>query len=256
MKTPESVNDATLFHATDDWGRVTVRRTAEGLILELGSAVEQTRVLPHSPQHLCFEYMRMMQLGLLWRPKPQRVLILGLGGGAQARTLLARFPEVVIDAVELRQIVVDAAYQALFLPRDARLQVHVMDALAFVHQARAQTYDLILVDLFDAQGMAPLLGELAFMQRCGELLTAHSVLAANLWRHPQGEFLLAAANMDKVFPWLGFLAARDRMQKVAFGAQQAPRHAQDIDRLANKHDAELSAYWRELRQQNPALFKR
>ncbi|MEW5838844.1 MAG: fused MFS/spermidine synthase [Pseudomonadota bacterium] len=245
-----------LFHAVDEHGVVEVWQSSNGLILGLGNEVEQTRILAHSPQHLCFDYMRIMLLALLWKPKPKRALILGLGGGAQARSLLARFPKLELDAVELRPAVVEAAYQALKLPQDARMQVHVMDALDFVRSAQAKRYDLIFVDLFDRYGMAPIMADAEFMQHCARILGARGALAANLWRYPLEDYLAATMAMQQAFPWLGFVASRARDQNIALAAHDAPGGVRELGGIAQKHEAELPAFWRDFVQQNAALFRR
>lgn len=245
-----------LFYAVDDYGAVEVWRSAEGLILGLGNEVEQTRILPHSPHHLCFDYMRIMLLTLLWKPKPKRALILGLGGGAQARALLAAFPKLELDAVELRPAVVEAAYSVLNLRQDARLSVHIMDALDFVRDAGRATYDMIVVDLFDRHGMVPIMADAEFMQHCARLLTPRGALAANLWRFPLEDYLGATLAMEQAFPWLGFVASRDRNQNIALGAHDAPGHLRELAAIAQKHESSLPVFWRDFVQQNPALFRR
>ena len=254
---PQQNTDRTqLFYAVDDYGIVEVWQSSNGLILGLGNEVEQTRVLPHSPQHLCFDYMRMMLLTLLWKPKPKRALILGLGGGAQARALIARFPKLELDAVELRPAVVEAAYQTLNLRKDARLNVHILDALDFVRTAPSSAYDLVFVDLFDQHGMVPIMSEPEFMQHCARILSARGALAANLWRYPLEDYLEATLAMEQTFPWLGFVASRARDQSIALGAHDAPGHLRELTGIAQKHEPELPAFWRDFTQQNPALFKR
>ena len=244
-----------LFYAVDDYGVVEVWRSAEGLILGLGNEVEQTRVLPHSPQHLCFDYMRMMLLTLLWKPKPKRALILGLGGGAQARALLTAFPKLELDAVELRPAVVEAAYQALKLRPDPRLQVHIMDAFDFVRNPDHPRYDLIMLDLYDRHGMAPILAEAEFMQHCARLLAPRGALAANLWRYPLEDYLSATIAMEQAFPWLGFVSSRDRNQNIALGAHDAPGHLRELNAIAQKHESGLPVFWRDFVQQNASLFR-
>lgn len=244
-----------LFHAVDDYGVVEVWRSPEGLILGLGNEVEQTRILPHSPQHLCFDYMRMMLLTLLWKPKPKRALILGLGGGAQARALLASFPKLALDAVELRPAVVEAAYQALNLRPDPRLSVHIMDAYAFVQEAQTSAYDIIMLDLYDAQGMAPIHADDDFLRHCARILAPRGALAANLWRYPLEDYLAASLAMERAFPWSAFVATRARDQNVAIAAHDAPGQLRELVNIAHKHESGLPAFWRDLVQQNPSLFK-
>lgn len=244
-----------IFHAVDEYGPVEVWRAPEGLILGLGNEIEQTRVLPHSPHQLCFGYMRLMLLTLLWKPKPRRALILGMGGGALARTLLASFPALEIDAVELRPAVVEAAHEALGLPRDPRLAVHIMDAGEFVRNAPSSTYDLVLTDLFDAQGMVSLLADEDFQRACARILAPRGALASNLWRYPLEDYLSATIAMEQAFPWLAFVSTRERDQNIAFGAHDFPGHVRDTVRIGRKHQLELPAFWRDLVQQNPRLFR-
>ncbi|MEO1751901.1 hypothetical protein [Thiofaba sp. EF100] len=244
-----------IFSAQDDFGPVEVWRTPEGLVLGLGNAIEQTRVLPHNRNHLCFSYLRYMLLTLLWKPKPRRALILGMGGGALARSLLAAFPKLEIDAIELRPAVVRAAREALGLPEDPRLAVHIMDAAEFVRNAPASHYDLILTDLFDAQGMVPALGEAAFQQECVRILAPRGALASNLWRYPLEDYLAASIAMEQAYPWLAFVTVPERDQTIALGARDFPAHVRDTAHIGRKHGLELPAYWRELVRQNPRLFR-
>lgn len=244
-----------IFSATDDYGTVEVWRSPEGLTLGLGNDIEQTRLLPHNPSHLCFSYMRLMLLTLLWNPKPQRALILGMGGGALARALMNWFPKLEIDAVELRPAVVQAAHEALNLERGPRLGVHIMDAAVFVRNAPASSYDLILVDLFDAHGMVDALAKHEFQQHCARILTPRGALASNLWRHPMEDYLSATIAMEQAFPWLGFVSTKERRQNIALAAHDFPGHLHDLVRIGREHQLELPAFWRDLVQQNPRLFR-
>lgn len=245
-----------IFHATDEHGQVEVWRTPDGLILGLGNDIEQSRQLPHNPDHLCVSYMRLMLLTLLWNPQPTRALILGLGGGALARALTHWFPTLEIDAVELRPAVAQAAQEVFGLGPGSNLRIHVMDAADFVRNAPSSHYDLILTDLFDAQGMAPILGRMSFHQQCARILATQGALASNLWRHPLNDYLSATTAMEQAFPWLAFVASTEGAQKIAFGAHDGPVHLRDTARIGRKHELELPALWRDLVQQNPGLFRR
>lgn len=244
-----------VFCAHDHLGTVKVWQGADGLVLDLGQSIEQTRLMPHNRQHLCFAYMRQMLLTLIWRPKPRRALLLGLGGGALAHHLLNTYPKLTLDAVELRPAVVQAAYDVFGLPKDTRLQVHMMDAENFVHHAPQAHYDLIFTDLFDAHGMVPLLGKASFHQDCARLLAPRGVMAANLWRQPLDDYLAATIAMEQAFPWLAFSPIPERGQSVAFAAWDFPGHVRELERLARKHALDLGTYWHELVRKNPRLFK-
>jgi len=86
-------------------------------------------------------------LGAIFHPHPQRVLIIGFGGGMTA-SAVARFPDVQrIDCVEIEPAVVRAAPHLERLNRgvlrDSRLRVIYDDARNFVQTSR-DSYDLII----------------------------------------------------------------------------------------------------------------
>lgn len=90
---------------------------------------------------------------------PQRALLLGVGGGIVARSLLALNATVSLWLVELEQDVLEASQRFFGLMLDdERCTVRVLDASAFLewHAAGAQQpFDVIVVDCFTDEGLAP-----------------------------------------------------------------------------------------------------
>jgi len=147
--------------------------------LHFGSPPMQSRMRRAEPATLVLDYTQAMMLPLLFR-RPARVLLLGLGGGSLAKFLFHALARCRIDVVESRAAVVRLAEAFFYLPRDPRLTVTVDDAHRVVGACRHR-YDLILVDLFDAWGPAPVLAELGFLGDCRACLHDDGVLAMNLW---------------------------------------------------------------------------
>src|SRR5882724_8515586 len=86
-------------------------------------------------------------LGAVFHPRPQKVLIIGFGGGMTA-SAVSRFPDVErIDCVEIEPAVLEAAKHLERLNRgvlrDPRLHIHFDDARNFLQTTRDQ-YDLII----------------------------------------------------------------------------------------------------------------
>ena len=61
------------------------------------------------PQRMVFTYTQMMMAGILLSPDPQKILIIGLGGGTLPLALNDLFPEALIDVVEIDGVVVRVA---------------------------------------------------------------------------------------------------------------------------------------------------
>lgn len=141
----------------------------------------QSQLLLLSPLHLLETYTRAMLLALLWSYPPQRVGMIGLGGGRLAVVLHHYFPQVVVEAVELDPAVVVAARHFFGVPQDSRLRVVVGEGRAFLAQRPLAGYDYLLIDAFDAMGHTPysLLTQ-EFYQLCHTHLAARGVLVINV----------------------------------------------------------------------------
>ncbi|HYE37593.1 hypothetical protein [Methylocaldum sp.] len=152
--------------------------------LHFGTYPKQSAMSLAEPDRLELSYVRAMLAGLLFKPEPRNILLLGLGGGSLAKFLLNHFPECRIDAVECRSAVATVAYEYFGLPEDARLAVHVSEGNDFVcaeAERREAEYDHIFVDVFDHQGLAETVNQQDFFSATRRLLHSEGILAINLW---------------------------------------------------------------------------
>ena len=160
-----------------------VVETASSRSLHFGTLSRQSSMWLHAPTRLQLPYTRAMMSFLLFCEQPRAVLLIGLGGGSQAKFLLENFPGCRIDAVEPSSAVVEVAREFFELPHSERLRIHNMHGEAFVAQRPTRRYDAVLLDAFDADGAAPCMQQRSFLSACANRLRAPGgVLAANLWR--------------------------------------------------------------------------
>lgn len=141
----------------------------------------QTCMDLRDPKRLVFPYVRMTLGGLLVNPDPERVLIIGLGGGSIPLTLAEMFPEAHIDVVEIDEAVVRVAEKYFNWAETAKLKVHVADARVFTKRAalRGQKYDLIILDAFTGDYIPEHLMTLEYLQETRAILAEPGVLIAN-----------------------------------------------------------------------------
>jgi spermidine synthase len=133
-----------------------------------------------------------MLLGLLF-VEARRMTLLGLGGGALAHCLCHHFPESVIEVVEIRQAVIDIAYDWFDLPRRDNLHVVNADAMHYLSKLEQGASDIIFSDLYVAKGMSACQAQQAFIQASYKALSEQGCLVINFHQWPeQGSELLAA----------------------------------------------------------------
>jgi len=173
-----------VHQARDEWGLLEVVEDGPSRSLHFGSAPKQSTLLLADPHALALTYTRAMAAALLFQLKPQRALVVGLGGGSLVRYLLRYFPDCRIDAVELRPQVEAIARSHFQLPESPRLGIHIDDAGHFLRNAdttRFGDYDLLLVDAYDHAGISGSVCGLSFLEACRTRLSDEGVLSINLW---------------------------------------------------------------------------
>ena len=149
------------------------------------------------PWNLELEYTKEMMVSLLLREDshfPRKVLLIGLGAASLTKFLYRNFPLAKITVVEIEPSVVAAARQFFKLPEDPlRLKIVIGDGAEFVVNS-TQTYDLILVDGFDADARAGALDTMPFYQAVRAHLNDNGIMAANLLGRSKG----FAASVERI----------------------------------------------------------
>jgi spermidine synthase len=131
------------------------------------------------PCALEFAYTRAMMAFLLFVHEPRHVLVLGLGGGSLVKYCHRHLPTARLTVVEIDPDVIAFRDEFRVPPDDARLAVRQEDAARYVASAGAAA-DVILMDAFDRDGLAPELSARDFYGDARNALARRGVLAANL----------------------------------------------------------------------------
>jgi spermidine synthase len=154
--------------------------------LHLGTPWVQGAMRIRRSLALELEYIQRMMVWMLLRPTPQltrgHAVQLGLGAAAITRcchsTLRMR-----CTAVELNPSVIDACRLWFHLPNESpRFTVLQMDAARFVAAPeRAESAQVLCVDLYDHDAASPVLDSAAFYADCHRLLADDGVMTVNLF---------------------------------------------------------------------------
>lgn len=131
------------------------------------------------PSALVCRYTRKMMAFLLFVPDPRHILILGLGGGSLAKYCYRHLPRARITAVEIDASVIALRREFAIPEDDERFEVVHADGAEYVDRTRLRP-DVVLIDAFDAEGVAPSLASPAFHARVSQCLAPHGLMIMNL----------------------------------------------------------------------------
>jgi spermidine synthase len=219
--------------------------------LHLGTQATQSAMRISRPWDLELAYTRAMMACLLFKPGPDEVLMIGLGGGSLAKFIRRHRPATRITAVEISPQVVAAARSHFFLPEDdEQLRVLVADGSQYA-PAHPGSADVILLDGFDAGNQVESLATLDFYRACRRALKPGGVLVVNLWgRDPEFVtwFSRLVAAFDGQVAWLPVMGKNN---VIAFGICEDDGPARlakaQTEKLAKKWGLDFATFLRELR---------
>ncbi len=204
---------------------IDIREEAGVRTLHFGSDWIQGAMRIARPWNLELDYTKEMMASLLLREDsrfPRKVLLIGLGAASLTKFLYRHRSLTKLTVVEIEPAVVAAARQFFKLPEDPRrLNIVIGDGAEFVASCN-QTYDLILVDGFDADARPGALDTLPFYQMCRACLSENGIMAVNLLGLSRG-FKASLERIRTAFDGRGMaFPSCDSGNVIAFAATGEP----------------------------------
>lgn len=145
----------------------------------------QSQIDLENPLEHMLEYTRMTFCGLLYKPKPQKMLVLGLGGGVIPSQMRHYFPTLEIDVAEIDADVVPAATKFMNFKEDEKLKVTIDDGRMFVKKQLRKNpipkYDMIVLDAFNGDYIPFHLMTKEFLEEVKGVLADDGVVIANVF---------------------------------------------------------------------------
>jgi spermidine synthase len=203
----------------------------------------QSEMCRDAPDELVLPYTQTMMGFLLFRPKPQRIAMIGLGGGSLAKYCYAKLPESFILVTEISSEVI-ALREVFCIPRDdERFQVRCQDGADFVRNP-SSPFDALLVDGFDRDGQSPQLCSQRFYDDCYRTLSPEGVMVVNL-PVEDPHVARSVARMRRSFESVVVVDSEDCTNQIAFAckgtALKLPREQlyARLDELERHHQVGL-----------------
>ncbi|NQZ30221.1 MAG: hypothetical protein HRU06_03055 [Oceanospirillaceae bacterium] len=221
-----------VYTTSDDFGDIAVIDEGEQRILSFGVGDEQSVQLRSEPHVLQHAYTQAMMLSLLFT-QPKRVLLLGLGAGSLLSALHYSVAGVRIDAVEIRQSVIDVAKRYFRLPSSKKINLHCAEAGAFLAAGLAKKVDLIMTDLYTDNGMDEVQISEQFLDSCVAGLKVDGWLVLNCWGDIEDNAKLFK-QLNKYFADLRCCESGDGNAVILAGRQRNVINKPDLRTLAAK----------------------
>lgn len=223
--------------------------------LHIGSDTVQSSMRISRPFDLELSYTRSMMAFMLFNARPERVLMIGLGGGSLAKFIYRELPWAALRVVEISPRVVAIARQYFHVPLDdARFSVIVGDGAE--HAARDEGgIDLLVVDGYDAESHVEALSSKIFYQNCRQRLGPGGILVVNLWGGDR-LFNETLQRIENAFPAAACLPAEKPGNVIVFAFRDPPGNprwedlAQRALALQQQHGLEFTRFVHGLRQMN------
>ena len=189
--------------------------------LHLGSDTVQSSMKLDDPYALVLSYTRAMMGFLLFRPEPEHVVMIGLGGGSLPKFVHRYLPQTRTTVIEKEPRVIAVARQYFQLPPDdERFSVAQGEGSAWV-AAHPACCDVLMVDGYDSREQVPELGSEDFYANTRAALSDDGVLVVNLWSS-DGRYDIYLQRIESVFDAVVCVPAERRGNVAVLGFCRSP----------------------------------
>ncbi len=204
----------------------------------------QSQMDVNRPDDLVLPYTQLMMGLWLIHPQPQRLALVGLGGGSLVKFIHRHLPHTRLDVAEIHPDVIALREQFCVPPDDARLHVRLMDGAEMVRTI-APGLDALLLDGYSADGIPHALSTPAFFDHCRNVLGEHGLLVLNLSSDEhRGDVVLQ--RVRRCLPHTICVPSSDGANRVVFAARH-PLWARPETELQTRAAEVLSASGLDLR---------
>jgi len=201
----------------------------------------------HDDNEMVFAYTKYYRLADLWRPNPQKALLIGGGSYTVAQDFLTRHSNAEITVLEIDPTVTKIAKEYFGLHDDNRMQIHHEDARTFFNRGGAQnttqelgTYHMVFGDAFRSESTVPFhLATKEAVEKVAALLDDNGVYLLNVIGSLDGEKSeypkAQLATLKSVFPFVMTLDVHNElepqsMRNIMFIASKTPLSTAASDR--------------------------
>ena len=148
---------------------------------------------------------------LYFKPNPQKILIIGLGGGSLPNALIKLLPSTQIDIVEIDPEVAAIAKNYFLFKPTGNVKIFIEDGFEFVQKATAESYDLIFIDAFTEDYVPSSFLTLDFVSIVQRILSKRGTVSGNGFGKKNKRYKLESELYEKTFTNIINLTSTNRV---------------------------------------------
>ena len=149
------------------------------MVLHFDMAAMQSAMIKDDPECLVLGYTHTMMGFLFFQPEPERIEMIGLGGGSLAKYCLKYLPGAHFTAIEVNPKVIALRSKFSIPPDNERFKVICANGADYVGNC-TEKVDVLLIDGFKLNGLPESLSSAEFYDNCYAKLNDGGVMVANL----------------------------------------------------------------------------
>ncbi len=250
------MSEAELLHQVKESNHtITVWEQENLRWIEFGDGLIQSAMDLDRPDYLPEAFSRAMLAGTMFQSNmPKKVLLAGTGGGATARYLANRFPDIEGDAVELSATVINLAKRYFDFPQH-HWTIHHADIRDYLQQCE-QRYDIIVFDIADGQSVPIWLQDPDFLADCRRCLSSQGHISINLIAETGEHFKANLAAIRQAFDQQTVcLSLQEHRNIILFGFNHqnviTAFDEDDLLTLQRRWQIEFKTFYQQMQQDNP-----
>ncbi len=194
---------------------------------------------PKEPNTIISNYCKHVTLYLtMIEHPPKRILFIGMGAGILPRFFARRYPETIIDIVEIDKEIPEIAEKYFGYAKSPKTNIIIKDGRDYINRTKHK-YDLIVIDAYNSSAIPFQLTTKEFYQKIRQALNPDGVITANIANVGKTEFVGSELKtINSIFPKLQIYVCPQGYTYVPFAALNWTQTEQSLRKNAEKIDSE------------------
>lgn len=135
---------------------------------------------PSNKDEILFEYIKaMLNIPKKFNNNPQKILVIGLGGGTLVKALNNMMPNAEIDVIEINPLMLEIATKYFGFNINDNIKVHIKDGYEFVMNSTDHLYDRVYIDAYMDINMPESFTQQIFIEQLVRIISKQGVVIVN-----------------------------------------------------------------------------